>query len=135
MENLLKNLRDHLSAMIEEIDAYTHYEDQDIIIKSKEFKHLRHRGKLNSYVNVFEYKDGIKFTLRVSQSYGYDYKIYQGLMDGSLDMLILNKRTEDHETDGHIINYTLEPYVDTKLRNLYRPFEDIDSEDNQNGES
>ena len=93
MNPLLKNLREHLSAMIEEIDAYTHYEEHDIIIRSKEFKHLRHLGKLNSYLHVFEYKAGIKFILRVSPSYNYDYKIYQGLMHGALDMLILNKRT------------------------------------------
>ena len=58
---------------------------------------------LNSYIHVFEYKEGIKFTLRVSPSYSYDYKIYQDFTNGSLDLLILNKQDE-YKNGGQIIN-------------------------------
>lgn len=74
---------------------------------------------LNSYVHLFEYKRGIKFTLSVSQSYLYHLKVLQGLTNRSLDNIILNKIDDVKLSNRHIRNYSLEPKLHTTLRNLY----------------
>jgi len=48
--------------------------------------------KINSYINLFEYKNSIRFTLPDSgTSYQYEVSFYKKIMDGSIDRLILNK--------------------------------------------
>ncbi|MGZ9676405.1 hypothetical protein [Flavobacterium sp. GNP001] len=119
MKDLLIKLRRQLAAMIEEIDNYNIPSDDTIFIKKEDLKWIKYLGKLNSYINVFEYKQEVIFTLRVSSSYPYDYEIYNKLMDGTLEILILNKREEEYVDSGHLINYTLEDKKNTILRDLY----------------
>lgn len=123
MEDLLKKLKEHLSAMIEEIDNYIPNNLEDIIIKKQDFKHLHHLRISQNNGHLFEYKDGIKFVLYNSYPNDYHQEVYSAIMDGSLEVLILNKR-DDYEKDGHIINYVLETRIKTNLRNLYRPMEE-----------
>ncbi len=126
MDNLLKTLKEHLVVMVEEIDNYTHANSGDIIIKKEDFKYLNHLELNNNYGHVFEYKSGIKFTLfSNSQTSLYKSVIYSALMDGSLEVLILNKR-DDFEVGKHVINYSLETEIKTNLRNLYRPIKEDD---------
>jgi len=127
MNDLLKSLREHLTAMIEEIDNYTHADSDNIIIYKKDFKFIKYNGKLNSYIHVFEYKEDIKFTLRLSSSYPYELKIYKDITNGTLDFLILNK-IKGYSDGSQVINYSLEPVINTKLRNLYSPLKQEDEE-------
>ena len=69
---------------------------------------------------MFEFKNGIKFILSNDSRFTYSNSIYLALMNNSLDVLILKKR-EDFEFEGHLINYELETEIKTQLRNLYRP--------------
>jgi hypothetical protein len=119
MNDLIIKLRQQLVSMIEEIDNYNIPKDDTLFIKKEDLKWIKYLGKLNSYINVFEYKQEAVFTLRVSSSYPYDYEVYNKLMDGTLEILILNKREEEYQDSGHRINYNLEEKNNTILRNLY----------------
>jgi hypothetical protein len=128
MKDLIIKLRQQLVSMIEEIDNYNIPLDDTIFIKKEDLKWIKYLGKLNSYINVFEYKQEVIFTLRVSTSYPYDYEVYNKLMDGTLEILILNKREEEYLDSGHLINYTLEDKKNTILRDLYNTEKQTQSE-------
>ena len=121
MNDLLFKLRQQLISMIEEIDNFKTDSEDTLILKKEDFKSLNYLGKLNSYVHVFEYKNGVKFTLSESTSYPHDLGTYRKLMNGSLELLILNKREKEFLSSGHTINYELENINQTVLRNLYFP--------------
>lgn len=133
MNDLLIKLRQQLVSMIEEIDSYKIPHDDVIIIKKEDFKAINYLGKLNSYLHAFEYKNGVKFTLGESSSYPDELETYKKLSDGTLDILILNKRFEAFKSrSGHEINYNLENKIKTNLRNLYNPLEEQSEEDREN---
>jgi hypothetical protein len=117
MKDLIIKLRQQLVSMIEEIDNYNIPLDATIFIKKEDLKWIKYLGKLNSYRHEFEYKNGIKFNLGVSPSYPLEQDCYKKLIDGSLELIILNKK---ENSDGSSY-YVLEDPIKTKLRNLYNP--------------
>lgn len=126
MIEILQQLRKELSALVEIIDNYQPVLDEVIIIKKEDLKHLKWKKKLNSYINLFEYKNSIRFTLPDSGSYPYEIGFYQKIIDGSLERLILNKiinNTNSEEinsdTNSERVNYKLEEWQKTKLRDNY----------------
>ncbi len=124
MNEILLQLRKELNALVEIIDNYQPVLDEVIIIKKEDLIHLKWKKKLNSYINLFEYKNSIRFTLPDSGSYPYEIGFYQKIMDGSLERLILNKiinntSTEELSNDTDRANYKLEEWQKTKLRDNY----------------
>lgn len=124
MNDLLSKLRQQLISMIEEIDNFKADSGDTLILKKEDFKALKYLGKLNSYIHLFEYKEGMKFILRQGDSYPYDLKTYKKLMDGTLEVLILTKCEKEYISSGHSINYELEDIHKTILRNLYKTAEE-----------
>ena len=114
----VKNLSEQLANAINEYFASI---DMDrVVIKKEQFHNIRHLGKLNSYVHVFDYNNGMIFTLPDSgNSYAYEKMHYVKLMSGELEQLVLNKKTTPFISDGYKINYELEPLEKSKLFNLY----------------
>ncbi len=126
MNEILLQLRKELNALIEVIDNYQPALDEVIIIKKEDLKHLKWKKKLNSYINLFEYKNSIRFTLPDSGSYPYQIGFYQKIMDGSLERLILNKINYNissdeisKDTSSDQANYKLEEWQKTKLRDNF----------------
>ncbi len=126
MNEILLQLRKELNALIEVIDNYQSALDEVIIIKKEDLKHLKWKKKLNSYINLFEYKNSIRFTLPDSGSYPYQIGFYQKIMDGSLERLILNKINYNissdeisKDTSSDQANYKLEEWQKTKLRDNF----------------
>lgn len=115
---LIKDLAGQLANAIEE---YISSIDPDrVVIEKMEFDKIRHIGMLNSYLHVFDYNNGIVFSLPDSgDSYAYQRMHYNKLMSGELQRLVLNKRKEVYKSVDYIINYELEPLPKTKLYNLY----------------
>jgi hypothetical protein len=120
MKDLLKNLRIHLSAMIEEIDNYTQANSEDIIIQKKDFKYLKSIYG-NNIPAIMEFKNNIKFAFWGGST--YHSKLYNELLNGSLKELILIKIPEkDFKSyQGIKLNYKIESEVNTKLRKAYNP--------------
>ena len=119
MDEFLPKLRQQLISMVEEIDTYLKIDDEkDIIIKKEDFNEIKHLT-YHVYDQLFEYKNGVKFSLSMRDSYPYEKEVYKKLMDGTLESLILNKRSEGSEIVGHFINYKVEDKIKTNLRNLY----------------
>lgn len=126
MNEILQKLRNELNALILVIDNYQPIVDEVIIINKEDLKYLKWKKKLNSYINVFEYKNTIRFTLPDSGSYPYEIRFYNKIMDGSLERLILNRVVNDSNSENltadsisNIINYKLEEWQKTKLRDNY----------------
>jgi hypothetical protein len=126
MNEILLQLRKELNALIEVIDNYQPALDEVIIIKKEDLKHLKWKKKLNSYINLFEYKNSIRFTLPDSGSYPYQIGFYNRIMDGTLERLILNKiiynNSSDeisNDTNSYQVNYKLEEWQKTKLRDNF----------------
>ena len=117
MKDLIIKLRQQLVSMIEEIDNYNIPLDDTIFIQKEDLKWIKYLGKLNSYLHKFEYKGEVKFNLGVSSSYPLELDCYKKLMDGTLELIILNKK---ENSDGSSY-YVLEDPIKTKLRNLYNP--------------
>lgn len=132
MNDLLLKFRQQLISMIEEIDNYKADIEDTLILKREDFKSLNYLGKLNSYIHVFEYKNGVKFTLRNSSTYSHDFETYRKLMNGTLEFLILNKKEKEYTSSGYTINYELENKNKTVLRNLYFPPEPDNNEPTEN---
>lgn len=122
MKDLLKNLREHLSAMIEEIDNYTQADsDTIIIIRKEDFKYLKHerRATYNYKFHVFSYKNEFYFRLYMNEV--YKQSLYEKIMKGELDSLILIKLEKEYTYSGFQIQYEIETEENTLLRKAYRP--------------
>ena len=114
----VKTLSEQLTNAINEYFASIDIER--VVINKEQFHNIRHLGKLNSYVHVFDYGNGMIFTLPDSgNSYAYEKMHYNKLMSGELDQLVLNKKKTSFNFDNYEINYELEPIEKTKLFNLY----------------
>ena len=122
MTDLIIKLRQQLVSMIEEIDNYNILLDDTIFIKKEDLKWIKYLGKSNSYIHEFEFKNKVKFSLRVSSSYPLDLDCYNKLMNGTLELIILNKfPNEVADSEALTVFYKLEDPIKTKLRNLYNP--------------
>lgn len=122
MKDLIIKLRQQLVSMIEEIDNYNIPLDDTIFIKKEDLKWIKYLGVINSFVYEFEYKNEVKFILRVSNQFPLDVDCYNKLMNGTLELIILNKLSHKVADSGEqIVKYVLENPIKTKLRNLYNP--------------
>jgi hypothetical protein len=111
-------LSDQLSKAISEY--LTLIETDRIVIVKSQFHNIKLLGKLNSYVHVFDYCNGLVFTLPDSgNSYQYEKMHFLKLMSGELEQIVLNKKNPPVNQDKYIINYELEPAEKTRLFNLY----------------
>jgi hypothetical protein len=114
----VKILSERLTKVINEYFDFVELER--VIVKKEQFYKIRHLGKLNLYFHVFDYCNGMLFTLPDSK-YSNDYEtlIYSKLMSGELEQLVINKKKTPINFSGYKINYELEPIESTKLFNLY----------------
>ncbi len=118
MNEVLLKLRENLSSMIEIIDKYIPSQDDVIIIKKEDMKYLTFLGK--SYDrNIFEYSNSIRFVLEVKSYLPYEKSFYDRIMNGTIERIILNKLNKEIQIDGVLINYKLEEWEKTKLRDNY----------------
>ena len=120
MKDLILNIRNQLVSIIEEIDNYNIPLDDTIFINKEDMKWIEFIGKngtKNNPIYEFEYKNGVKFSLRNDPYFTLEYEFYNKLMDGTLELIILNKKVS---SDGSSF-YVLEDPIKTKLRNLYNP--------------
>jgi hypothetical protein len=116
--NEIKILSEKLATAIGEYFKET--ERDRIIVRKDEFHNIKHLGKLNSYRHVFEFYNGILFTLADSgDSYAYEKIHFTKLLSGELDRLILIKKNVPFKADEYWINYELEPIEKTKLFDSY----------------
>jgi hypothetical protein len=117
MNETLLQLREHLASMLAIIDNYQ-LPDADIIIINKEdLKYLKWVSSPQPYVQLFEYKNSCKFTLRSTSSSIREFEVYKKIIDGSIDKICLNKISPNNANS--IVNYELEPWIKTKLRENY----------------
>ncbi len=121
MNEKLKKIKVLTEELAKAINEYlVSFEMERIIIKKEQFNNIRHLGKLNSYVHVFDYNNGMIFTLPDSgSSYEYEKMHYSKLMSGELEELVIIKKKTPFNSNGYEINYELEPIEKTKLFNLY----------------
>ena len=118
MNEVLLKLRENLNSMIEIIDKYIPSPDDVIIIKKEDMKYLNFLGK--SYDrNIFEYSNSIRFVLEVKSYLPYEKSFYDRIMNGTIERIILNKLNNEILIDGVLINYKLEEWEKTKLRDNY----------------
>ena len=102
------------------INEYFESTRQDVIIINKEdFDKIKHLGKINSYIHLFEFNNEILFTLPNSDSYPYANSHFVKLFSGELERIILNKLENPWKENNLFVNYELESEHKTKLRNLY----------------
>ena len=118
MNEILTELKKQLSSMIEIIDNFQSPLDEIIVINKDDLVNLKYIGKSNSYRHIFEFRNSIRFCLPDSGStYQYEVSHYKKIMDGSIERIILNKLENANEDSE--INYKLEEWHKTKLRDLY----------------
>tara|TARA_R110001592_G_scaffold295677_2_gene565926 strand:+ start:1279 stop:1620 length:342 start_codon:yes stop_codon:yes gene_type:complete len=110
--------------MIEEIDNYTHEDHDNVVIDKNNFTHV---DCIDSEENkkIFKFKDEIIFILDINSYHSastsfYEKDIYKKLLDGTLDMLILNKLDEPILLDSYRVNYKIESYENYSLRRTYK---------------
>ena len=123
MNDLLLKLREQLLAIVEEIDNFNISLDDTISIRKEDFKWLKFLDNSNS-ANIFEYKEDIKFILHTDDYNPYENSIYNQLMNGTLEVLILEKRkgsgiTYKINNKSIQVNYKVQEQQNTLLRNLY----------------
>lgn len=124
MNDLLFKLRQQLTSMIEEIDNFKSVPLNTIFIKKVDFKSIKYIAETSSSKHVFEYQKGVKFILYNHENIPYHLETYTKLMNGTLELLILNKCDKVHTTRGYSINYEIENENKTRLRNIYVPIEE-----------
>lgn len=122
MEETIKQLRAKLDEMNLLLNDLQPIFENDIIITKSDLSHLKWLRKTNSYIHLFEYKNSIRFKLASSgESYQYQVNFYNNIMNGTIDRIILNKIERDDDPDE--VNYKLEEWHKTRLRDLYSPNE------------
>jgi hypothetical protein len=89
MNETLLQLREHLASMLAIIDNYQ-LPDADIIIINKEdLKYLKWVSSPQPYVQLFEYKNSCKFTLRSTSSSIREFEVYKKLLMAQLIKYVL----------------------------------------------
>lgn len=125
MVNDLKEIRDRLNLLVQEVERLESFLSQgELIIEKNDFKYLKEKGKLNSYRHVFEFLNGVFFELPdtpgSSNTYSYEFSIYKGLLSGDLEKLVLLKLEKEYTHEGFLITHKVEDRVNAKLREKYR---------------
>jgi hypothetical protein len=122
MNNLLIKLREQLVSIIETIDTHMPKLDDVIIISKGDMKDVKWIKKNDYDRNLFEYKGCIRFTLSSKGGGGNlsDQKIiYDKIMDGTIERIVLEKLRAETDMSGILINYRVEDWQKTKLRDNY----------------
>jgi hypothetical protein len=121
MNNDLSKIKEQLEKLLDSINDYlAGNAKNEIVIYKDEFHKIRHLGLIsNSDVNVFDFNNGVIFTLYNSDSFPYQKLHFKKLVSGELDRIILRKRDSIWEKQGWSITYSLESEVETKLRDTY----------------
>jgi len=125
MNDVLLKLREQLISMIDVIDNYIPSQEDVIFINKEDMKHLKWVKKSDFDRNLFEYKKTIKFTLTTNSHGSWDYQrlVYNQIMKGSIEKIVLVRLTTETHIETHMgdipINYKLEEWEQTKLRDLY----------------
>jgi hypothetical protein len=121
MKDLLFRLKKQLKSMLETIENHIELPSDEIMIRKEDLKYLHWRGnsRYGIKTHVFEYKFDVKFRLYEANS--YQGSIYEKIMDGSIDRIILNKIQSNAKIDLDNVTHNLEDENETKLRDLYRP--------------
>lgn len=119
--NLLRAKLNEINVLLNDLHPII---ENDIIITKSDLRHLKWLRKTNSYIHLFEYKNSVRFKLASSgDSYGYQVNFYNNIMNGTIDRIILNKIEGNSDADG--VNYKLEEWQKTRLRDLYNSNEFI----------
>ncbi len=121
MTEKLSEINKQLETLTALINEYQEsFLQERVIITKDNFGKIDHLGKvINQNYHVFNYGDGILFTLPDDGSKSYQNNHYKKLMAGELDRLILNRRPSLHKLGDFLLNYRLESEERTKLKDLY----------------
>ena len=121
MSNELIKIKEQLEILLISINDFLSANSKnEILLYKEEFHNIRHLGLIPyTAVNVFEFNQGIIFTLDNSDSSPYQQMHFRKLLSGELDSIILRKRDSVWVKQGWSITYSLESEVETKLRNTY----------------
>lgn len=121
----LKHIKEKLNLLIlevEKIEKAIHGEET--ILERKDFKFIKRKGTYTEYNitrHVFEFFEGIVFSLPDDKSNSYLNTIFNNLINGTLERIILKRRIVPYNTkNGFLITHNVEQEVDTKLREAYR---------------
>jgi hypothetical protein len=105
-----------LAAMIEEYLGSG--EEERIVIPKERFSEIKFITEhFEGY--YFEYQSGIFFRFIKSTWNRYEFSLYNQMMKGTLERLILVKSKAPEYSYGVYLNYEVEPYEATRLAELY----------------
>jgi hypothetical protein len=97
--------------------------EERIILTKKDFGNIRHIAIININTknnwHILDYNNGCIFKLHSSNNNDYESDQFTKLFNGILERLILIKKEKEVVNGEYTINYELEPYVRTKLFDLY----------------
>jgi hypothetical protein len=122
----LKEIKEKLNDLIQEVERLENsIHGEKIIHEKKDFKFIKRLGTRNNPPRqVFQYLNQVIFQLHSSENaYSaskYETSIFNKLIDGTLERLILLKKASSLTNDGFTISHQVEEELDTKLRDAYR---------------
>ena len=122
MTEKLSEINKQLETLTALINEYQESFLQERVIITKDDLHkIEYLGRSNSNANyhVFNYSDGMLFTLPNDNTKSYANNHYIKLMAGELDRLILNRIPVPSNSNGFMVTYELESEERTKLKDLY----------------
>lgn len=122
MNEQLSEINKQLETLTALINEYQESLMQERVIITKDNLHKIEylgRSKFNANYHVFNFSDGMLFTLPNDNTKSYQNNNYIKLMAGELDRLILNRISVPHNSTEFMINYELESEERTKLKDLY----------------
>ncbi len=105
-----------LAAMIEEYLGSG--EEERIVVPKERFSEIKFIKRIQEDL-CFEYQSGIIFRFRSKLWDRYEYSIYEKMMAGTLESLILVKSKSPININGVPLNYEVEPYEATRMAELY----------------
>jgi len=121
----LKEIKEKLNQLIQEVEKFENsIHAEEIIIERKDFKFIKRIGTGGSGYDswhIFEFKNGVFFDLHDFEKDEYQYNTLKGLLDGTLERIILIKRKYPLKyKSGKIATHKLEEKYDTLLRDTYK---------------
>lgn len=121
MNEKLSEINKQLETLTTLINEYQESLLQERVIITKDDLHkIEYLGTAkNGDYHVFNYSDGMLFTLPNDDTKSYQNNHYIKLMAGELDRLILNRISVPRNLNGFMVNYELESAERTKLKDLY----------------
>jgi hypothetical protein len=119
MNKNLAEINKQLEALSVLIGDYLNSSKEDrIIIYKDNFNNLNYLPRIVGYnLAIFNYDNRCLFFF--AEQNNYHKELYDKLLDGALDRLIIKKREVVLELKGSHFNYEIEPLERTKLYDLY----------------